>query len=75
MKELVVGRIYVWNDRLIRIFKYGGAGWYSGRGSTKQTAIPHNYIRAEECTIPTFAQINTFLEQEMANRMAQTINK
>jgi hypothetical protein len=75
MTELVVGRIYFWKDRLIRIFSYGGAGFHSGRGCKNETAIPYNHIRAEDCKYPTFAQINYFLEQEMANGMCQTINK
>lgn len=75
--ELTIGRIYGRKGtvNLFRVFAGGGAGFYSVRGCTKQTAIPHNHYRAEDMYEPTIEQINWFLEQEMANGMCQTWNR
>lgn len=75
--ELVIGRIYKskTSNKLFRIFKSGGSKWFSGRGCTPKTAIPQNYITAEDYTEPTIDEINFFLEEEMKNGMAQTINR
>ena len=73
---LVIGRIYkLKTGRCIRIFKSGGAGFFSGRGSNKSTAVPMNHIKEEDVVVPFIEEINAFLEEEMASGMAQTTNK
>lgn len=74
---MIIGRIYVTkrDGRTYRIFKAGGAGNYSGRGCTKETAIPYNYLKDGDVHEATLEQVNSFLENEMKNGMAQTINK
>ena len=75
--ELVIGRIYKYKNsgKLYRIFRAGGAGWYSGRGCTKQTATPYNYFKAFDFYDATLEEVNDFLEQEMLNGMAQKTNQ
>jgi hypothetical protein len=77
LKELIIGRIYVSkiDGFVFRIFKLGGGGNYSGRGCTKETATPYNYLKPEDMREATLKQVNTFLEEEMKNGMAQTINR
>lgn len=75
MDRLIIGRIYkFYGTTLYRIFKCGRSGYYSGRGFTKQTAIPNNYLSPRDALLPTTDEVNYFLEQEMKNGMAQTIN-
>lgn len=75
--ELVIGRIYKskTSGELYRIFKAGGGKWYSGRGCTKQTAVPYNFLHSGDFLDATLDEVNSFLEQEMVNGMAQKTNK
>lgn len=76
MDTLVIGRIYkFYGSTLYRVFKHGGSGYSSGRGCTKQTAIPNNYLSPSDAVLPTTDELSCFLESEMENGMAQTINK
>ena len=75
--ELIIGQIYV--SKLYgfsyRIFRSGGAGFYSGRGCTKETAIPSNHIRRADVRDATLEEVNKFLVLEMQNGMAQKTNQ
>lgn len=77
MKTLVIGRIYKnkQSKELFRIFRSGGAGYYSGRGYNRMGFIPSNYIRAKDMKNCSIKEINYFLEQEMKNGAARTWNK
>lgn len=76
MNELVIGRIYRFKDgRLFRIFRKMGLRYYAGRGCTTLTATPCNFLEARDAQLPSLWEINRFLEEEMANGMAQTINR
>lgn len=71
-----IGRIYKTNKgALVRIFRSGGGGYYSGRGCTKKTATPYNHYREDELEPASLFEINDFLELELAYGMVQTWNK
>jgi hypothetical protein len=72
---LRIGRIYKTKreGHLYRIFQEGR--YARGRGCTKSTATPNNYLKEEDMFPATIDEINTFLEEEMRSGMAQTINK
>jgi hypothetical protein len=75
--KIVIGGIYrIKNGKreLTRIFRYGGAGLYSGRGCTPETAIPSNHFYLNQLEEPTVAEIQEFLAQEIQHNMAQTWN-
>ena len=74
--SLVIGRIYIMKttEHAYRIFRAGGSGWYSGRGSTPQTAVPYNYLKRDYVRDATLQEVNEFLEEEMLSGMAQKTN-
>jgi hypothetical protein len=76
ISELRVGRLYTrYSDgEVIRIIRGGGAGFWSGRGSTPQTATPDNYIRATDVYPANADETNSFLENEMKNGMTAVMN-
>jgi hypothetical protein len=75
MDKLILGRIYNFNGRLYRLFRSGGAGYYSGRGCVKSTAVPNNYLSVKDAKEATLEEVNAFLEEELINGMIQTWNK
>lgn len=75
--NIIIGGVYrIKNGKgeLTRIFRYGGAGFYSGRGCTPETAIPHNHFYLNQLEEASVSEIQAFLAKEIEHNMAQTWN-